>query len=79
MDGEPVVYSGDLNGFDSHGFYDRLRSGSTIKTSLINSQLFIDHFTAELAKGLDIIYVGLSSGVSGTFQASKMAAEELME
>jgi DegV family protein with EDD domain len=50
-----------------------------MKTSLINSQLFMDHFRPELEKGNDVVYVGLSSGVSGTLQAAKMAAEELME
>ena len=79
MDGEYSVYTGDLDRFDSHAFYDKLRTGSTVKTSLLNSQLFIDKFAPELEKGLDVIYIGLSSGVSGTFQASKMAAEDLME
>ena len=79
MDGEPGVYTGDLDSFDSHGFYDKLRAGSMMKTSLLNTQLFIEHFTPELEKGQDIIYIGMSSGISGTLQASKMAAEELME
>jgi DegV family protein with EDD domain len=32
-----------------------------------------------LEKGNDVVYVGLSSGVSGTLQAAKMAAEDLKE
>ena len=79
MDGVDGVYDGDLDKFDSHEFYDKLRAGSSLKTSLINTQLFIEYFTPELKKGNDVIYVGLSSGVSGTFQAAKMAAVELME
>jgi len=79
MDGEPGIYTGDLDSFDSHNFYDRLRAGATMKTSLLNSQLFIEHFTPELESGMDVIYIGMSSGISGTFQAAKMAAEELME
>lgn len=79
MDGEEGVYLGDLDGFDFKVFYDKLRSGSMMKTSLLNTALFIDMFRPELEMGKDIIYVGLSSGVSGTFQAAKNAAEELGE
>ena len=49
-----------------------------MKTSLLNAHLFEEHFRPELEKGLDVIYVGMSSGISGTFQAARMAAEELM-
>lgn len=79
MDGVDAVYYGDLDKFDSHDFYDKLRAGSSLKTSLINSQLFIEYFVSELEKGNDVVYVGLSSGVSGTYQAAKIAAEELNE
>lgn len=77
--GESVTYSGDIEQFDSKAFYDKLRSGLEIKTSLLNTQLFIDHFRPWLEQGLDVVYVGLSSGVSGTFQAACIAAQELME
>ena len=79
LDGEPGVFDGDLDAFDSHGYYDKLRAGSVMKTSLLNSQLFIDHFRPELEKGKDVVYIGLSSGVSGTLRAAKIAADELME
>ena len=79
LDGEPGIYDGDIEAFDSHAYYDKLRAGAQMKTSLLNSQLFMDYFRPELEKGQDVVYVGLSSGVSGTLQAAKIAAEELME
>ena len=79
VNGEPVTFSGDIEQFDSKAYYDQLRAGMDIKTSLLNTQLFMDHFRPCLEQGLDVLYVGLSSGVSGTYQASCMAAEELME
>lgn len=79
LDGEPGVYNGDIEAFDSHAYYDKLRAGAQMKTSLLNSQLFMDYFRPELEKGQDVVYVGLSSGVSGTLQAAKIAGEELME
>ena len=79
MDGASAVYAGDVDGFDFHAFYNKLRNGSELKTSLINMTLFMDHFRPVLEAGEDVVYVGLSSGVSGTLQSARMAAEELME
>lgn len=79
VEGEPVDYSGDIETFESKDYYDGMREGKPIRTSLINSEAFKDHFRPLFAAGQDILYVGLSSGVSGTFQAANLAAEELME
>ena len=79
FDGEPQVFSGDMDTFDARGYYDRLRRGAVLSTSLLNTQLFLDHFRPELEKGQDVVYVGLSSGVSGTLQAARIAGAELQE
>ena len=79
LDGEPAVFEGDIDGFDTHGYYDKLRNGSVMKTSLLNTQLFLDHFRPVLESGSDVIYVGMSSGISGTIQAARIAAGELAE
>ncbi len=79
LDGEAKVFSGDMDTFDARDYYDRLRRGAVLSTSLLNTQLFIDHFRPELQKGQDVVYVGLSSGVSGTLQSARIAAAELSE
>ena len=79
LDGEAQVFSGDMDSFDARGYYDRLRQGAKLNTSLLNTQLFLDHFRPELQKGQDVVYVGLSSGVSGTVQSARIAAAELEE
>lgn len=79
MDGVQYVYDGDIDSFDAPAHYDMLRAGKLIQTSLLNTQLFMDHFRTALAEGQDVIYVGLSSGVSGTYNAARLAAEELKE
>ncbi len=79
LDGEPGIFRGDIDGFDTHGYYEKLRNGSVMKTSLLNTQLFLDHFRPELEAGQDVIYVGMSSGISGTIQAARIAAQELAE
>ena len=79
LDGVQHVYGGDIDTFDAPDHYNKLREGHLIQTSLLNTQLFLDHFRPALEEGLDVIYVGMSSGISGTYNAAKMAAEELME
>ena len=77
MDGESGVYLGDIDAFDTKAYYDKLRAGARMKTTLLNSHVFESHFRPCLAEGLDVVYVGMSSGISGTIQAAKIAAEEL--
>lgn len=79
MDGEQVHYNGDIDAFDAKTYYDGMRQGKKITTSLTNTALFKEYFTPALQEGLDVVYVGLSSGVSGTLQAARIAALELME
>ena len=78
INGRQTTYSGDIESFDAHAHYELLRAGELIQTSLANSQQFLDHFRPVLAEGLDVIYIGMSSGISGTYQASAIAAAELM-
>ncbi len=79
VDGQAMIYNGDVDSFDSHSYYESMRQGKVVTTSLLNADTFARHFRTALAEGLDVLYVGMSSGVSGTFQASCMAAEDLME
>ena len=78
VDGEPQTYWGDVDHFDAHAFYEGLKSGRVLRTSLLNTQVFIEHFTPVLKQGLDVIYISMSSGISGTFNAAVSAAKELM-
>ncbi len=77
MDGEPCVYEGDIDAFDTHGYYEKLRNGSELKTSLLNVNLFLTRFRPELEAGRDVIYVGMSSGISGTIQSARIAMDQL--
>lgn len=79
MDGETAVFGGDIDTFDTHQYYEKLRNGSEMKTSLLTTQLFLEHFRPVLTAGQDIIYVGMSSGISGTIQAANIAVQQLKE
>ncbi len=79
LDGVPQTYWGDVDHFDGHAFYEGLRSGKTASTTLLNTQLFLSRFAPILTQGKDIIYIAMSSGISGTYNAARVAAEELMD
>ncbi len=60
-------------------FYDALRKGADIETSLISPSRFTEVFEPFLQKGRDILFTGMSGGLTGTVQSAKIAAEDLME
>lgn len=59
-------------------YYDAIRNGAEVKTSLINTEQFIEEFRPVLASGEDVLYFSLSKNISGTFNAARLAAEELL-
>ncbi len=65
--------------FNFKDFYNRLRNKENIKTSLINVDEFIVMFEDVLKTGEDVLAVIFSSGISGTYQAAKIAADDLRE
>jgi DegV family protein with EDD domain len=79
VNGVPDTYNGDIEDFDVHAYYEQLRGGADIKTSLLNTALFLDSFEPVLKEGNDIVYIAMSSGISGTYNAAKTAADQLME
>ncbi len=65
--------------FNFKNFYERLRNKEHIKTSLINVDDFIQMYEEVLTKDEDILAIIVSSGISGTYQAAKIAADDLRE
>ena len=64
--------------FDGHAFYDALRQTGPIKTSMISMAQFTQAFEPVIRAGKDILYVAMSSGISGTCAAAVQSAAELM-
>ncbi len=58
-------------------FYSKLRDGEMSTTSQINVEVFTEAFRELLEMGKDILYLGFSSGLSGTVNSGRIAAEEL--
>lgn len=64
---------------DLSKFYTMMREGSVIQTSLVNTGHFIQLFEPILSQGRDILYIGMSSALSGTYQSGLAAAKALQE
>lgn len=61
----------------SHEFYEMLRGGANAKTSAVNVDTFVNAMSVHLKQGKDVLYLGFSSGLSSTYNAGAIAAEEL--
>lgn len=67
----------DTEAFDGKAYYDAIRGGTLVTTSQVTPQRYIEWFSPILEKGEDILFVGLSSGVSGSYQSAVMARIQL--
>lgn len=66
-------------GLSSKEFYDKLRAGGSATTTQVNPAVFEEEFEKILKEGKDILYVGFSSGLSGTYNSSLIARDVLLE
>ncbi len=78
---EKMVYPYvDFETYDYHTFYNRLRKGNPLpSTSALSPQEYIDYFEPEFKQGKDILYVHFSAAMTSTFNAMRLALEELKE
>ena len=59
------------------GFYDALHNGSAAGTALINPESYVDVFTEYAQQNKSLLVITLSSGLSGTYQNSVIALEDV--
>jgi DegV family protein with EDD domain len=60
-------------------FYAAMREGAMPKTTQINYMSFKSIFEAYLKAGKDVLYTGISTGLSGTYDTCMIAVRELRE
>lgn len=63
--------------FDGTAYYNAIRRGSVVTTSQINRQQFVEAMDPILEAGQDILFIGMSSGISGSFNSARLAAQQL--
>lgn len=79
LDGATYLNYPDNRQLSPQDFYNALRKGGMSTTSQVNSEAMKDAFRPLLAAGQDILYLVFSSGLSGTFQSARLAAQDLAE
>ena len=79
IDGNFYLHYPDCRMMGLEEFYGHIRDGAIPKTTQINIDGFKNRFEPYLKAGKDVLYTGISTGLSGTFNTCKIAAEELME
>lgn len=77
--GGKVMSCTDTEEFDGKAFFDSMRQGERVDTSQINPQSYIDIFEELLKEGQDILFVSMSSGISGSYNSSLIAMNQLRE
>ena len=69
----------DTVAFDGKAYYDAIRNGAKVRTSQVTPQTYIDAMTPLLSAGQDVLFVGMSSGISGSYASAQTAAAQLRE
>lgn len=67
----------DNREMDPHLFYDRLRQGEVATTNAVNVSQYVDALEPILQAGQDVLVLSFSSGLSTTYNSSRLAVEEL--
>ena len=68
-----------MEGLSSKEFFQKLREGKMAVTSQVNPEEAKEALEAFLKEGKDILHLAFSSGLSGTYNSMRIAAEELEE
>lgn len=79
IDGNTYVNYLDGRDINPSDFYSKLREGKMATTSAVNVDSFTKIMNSALESGKDILYLGFSSALSGTFNSGAVAASELAE
>ena len=86
---EMVPFHFNLNGeehiddmgvtLSSADFYQAMVDGAEVSTSQVNMDEYTAYFEQFLSAGKDVLHVTLSSGLSGSYNSARIAAEDLRE
>ncbi|MBO4383791.1 MAG: DegV family protein [Clostridia bacterium] len=62
---------------EADGYYAAIKSGSRVRTSQITPEEYRSYFEPALQNGEDVLYIGMSSGISNSYNSSALAVREL--
>lgn len=73
-----VTYE-DGNGLTGEEFYNKIREGAMPTTSQVNPEQARAALEPFVKEGKDVIHIAFTSGLSGSYNSARIAAEELCE
>ena len=79
IDGKSYFHYPDERELKIKDFYQMLRNKKVAKTSLVNVGTFLEFFEPYAKSGEEVLYIAFSSALSGTYQSSVVASEELKQ
>ncbi len=69
----------DIDSFNGPELYEEIRGGRLYNTSQVPPQLYYDQMAEYAREGYDVLYIGMSSGISGSYNSSLIAKDMLEE
>lgn len=75
---EGVIYSKE-NSLEPKEFYAKMRNGSMPTTNAVIPEIAKEAFKKYTDQGLAVLHIGFSSGLSGSFSNTMLAANEVLE
>ena len=69
----------DTDSFSGDEFYAKIKEGMKVTTSQISPQQYMEFFEPWLKQGMDVVFVCMSSGISGSCNSARIGAQMLLE
>ena len=79
IEGKEFFYGGKEETISAAAFYEKMREGTYPSTSQVSPSVYTEHIEHFFQEGKDILYLGFSSGLSGTLQSSVLAKKILKD
>lgn len=76
IDGQAHTFT---DGYPLNEFYERMRAGDIATTTQANMMETKEFFTNFAKQGIDVLHIGFSSALSGSYSVEYMMAQEVME
>ena len=67
----------EFNDGEGEAYYASIKEGTRVMTTQVTPQRYIEFLEPLLKKGEDLLFVGMSSGISNSYNSSEIAADEL--
>jgi len=69
----------DSETFDGDDFYAKIKTGMKVTTSQISPHQYMEFYEPFLQEGKDVVFVCMSSGISGSCSSAQIGAKMLLE